>query len=234
MNLEGKVSLITGTTGGLGPSVAEAFLAAGSRVCSTYRTDEKLVFLHNHLGKLVTRLSDYQVDVIREQQVQPMVTDVLKRFGRIDALVNVAGGWLGDKPVEEHSMREWDYMLDLNLKSAVVTTRAVLPVMKKQGSGAIVYIGATSGLCGEAGASAYAAAKAALISLTQSVQAEVRAMGISVNCVLPSMIDTAANRESMPGSDTSGWTAPQSIAKVIAFLASEEGRAVKGAAIPVL
>lgn len=234
MDLSGKVVVVTGGTSGLGPAVVEAFLAGGARVCATYRSDEKLVLLHDRLGKLVTRLSDYQVDVTREPQVQPMISDVLKRFGRIDALVNVTGGWMGDKPMEEHTLHEWEQMLDVNFKSAIVTTKLVLPVMKKQGSGAIVYVGATSGLYGEAGSAAYAAAKAALNSLTQSLQAEVKEMGISVNCVLPSMINTVANRDSMPGADTSGWTRPEDIARVIAFLASEAGRTIKGAMLPVL
>lgn len=234
MDLNGKVALITGSTGGLGPAVVEAFLAAGARVCATYRSDEKLVLLHDRLGKLVTRLSDYQVDVTREPQVQPMVSDVLKRFGRIDALVNVTGGWLGDKPMEEHSLPEWEQMLDINLKSAVVTAKLVLPVMKKQGSGSIVFVGATSGLHGEAGSAAYAAAKAALISLTQSLQQEVKGHGIAVNCILPSMIDTQANRESTPDADTAQWTRPEAIANVVAYLASDAGRTIKGAALPVL
>jgi len=234
VELNGKVVVVTGSTGGLGPAVVEAFLAAGARVCATYRSDEKLVLLHDRLGKLVGRLSDYQVDVTREPQVQPMVGDVLKRFSRIDVLVNVTGGWLGDKPMEDHALQEWEQMLDLNLKSAIVTAKLVLPVMKKQGSGAIIFVGATSGLHGEGGSAAYAAAKAALISLTQSLHQEVSEMGIAVNCLLPSMIDTAANRDAMPGGDTSHWTKPEAIAAVAAFLASEAGRTVKGAALPVL
>lgn len=234
VEMHGQVVIVTGGTGALGQAVVETFLARGARVCSLYRSSEKLLLLHHRLGKLVAALTDYQVDVTREQQVQPVVAEVIKRFGHIDALVNTTGGWLGDKPVEEHTGADWDEMLDTNLKSAVVCTRSVLQLMKQQGGGSIVNVGATSGLRGEAGSAAYAAAKAALISFTQSTQAEVNDLGIAVNVVLPNMIDTPANRDSMPDADHSKWTRPEAIAGVIAFLASAPGRTVRGAALPVL
>ena len=136
-------------------------------------------------------------------------------------------------PVHETPESVWELMLDLNAKSVINTARAVVPKMLAAGRGKIVNIGAVAGLSGKANVGAYSASKSAVIRLTESMSAELRDKGINVNCVLPSVIDTPQNRADMPGADPRRWVAPEALADVILFLASDAARAIHGAAIPV-
>jgi len=155
------------------------------------------------------------------------------RFPRIDVLCNIAGGFRMGHPVHETPESVWELMLDLNAKSVINAARAVVPKMLAAGSGKIVNIGAVAGLGGKANVGAYSASKSAVIRLTESMSAELRDKGINVNCVLPSVIDTPQNRADMPGADPRRWVAPEALADVILFLASDAARAIHGAAIPV-
>jgi NAD(P)-dependent dehydrogenase (short-subunit alcohol dehydrogenase family) len=162
-----------------------------------------------------------------------MVEEAVKRLGRIDVLVNAAGGWRGGKPAHETPLEVWDLMLDLNARTAFVASRAVIPVMLQQGSGRIVNVASRAALQGGRRSAAYSASKAAVVRLTESMDAELKGQGINVNCILPSTIDTPQNRAAMPKADTSRWVEPEALADVILFLASDAARAVHGAAIPV-
>ncbi len=154
-------------------------------------------------------------------------------FGRIDVLCNIAGGFRMGHPVHETPEDTWELMLDLNAKSVIHTARAVVPGMIAAGYGKIVNIAALAGLAGKANMGAYSAAKSAVIRLTESMSAELRDKGINVNCILPSIIDTPQNRADMPGADPRRWVAPEALAEVVLFLASDAARAIHGAAIPV-
>src|SRR5215471_1484288 len=152
---------------------------------------------------------------------------------RIDILCNIAGGFRMGQPVHETGDDTWDLMLGLNAKSVINCARAVVPGMLAAGSGKIVNIGAVAGLSGKANMGAYIASKAAVIRLTESMAAELRDKGINVNCVLPSTIDTPQNRKDMPKADPGRWVAPEALAEVVLFLASDAARAIHGASIPV-
>jgi NAD(P)-dependent dehydrogenase (short-subunit alcohol dehydrogenase family) len=162
-----------------------------------------------------------------------MINGVEAKYGRLDALVNTVGGYAGGVKMWETEAKLFDRMLDLNLRSGYVLARAAVPTMLKQGSGSVVNVAAKAALDHGAGASAYAASKAASVALMDSLAADVKGTGVRVNSVLPSIIDTAVNRHAMPDADFAVWPKPEEIAKVILFLSSDEARVIHGAAIPV-
>jgi NAD(P)-dependent dehydrogenase (short-subunit alcohol dehydrogenase family) len=143
------------------------------------------------------------------------------------------GTYRGGKPVHDEPFETWELLFDANLRTTVMTVRAVIPVMLRQGSGRIVNVGSRSALHGGAKAGAYAASKSAVIRLTESLAAELAAAAIGVNCVLPGTIDTPQNRQAMPDADFSTWVTPETVAEVIVFLVSDAARGITGAAIPV-
>lgn len=226
-----KVVIVAGGTGGLGREVSLAFLAQGARVVTPWFKAAEFDALKAAAGSAA--LEGQELDVTDEAAVGRFVADVSSRHGRIDALVNTVGGWAGGKPLWETGVRTLDQMLALNLRAGFVLTRAVAPVMKKQGHGAIVNIAAKAAVDPPAGGGAYAASKAAALAMLESLAADLRGSGVRANTVLPSIIDTEANRKSMPGADYAKWPKPQDIAKVILFLCSDDAKVVHGAAIPV-
>ncbi|HUG63208.1 MAG TPA: SDR family NAD(P)-dependent oxidoreductase, partial [Methylomirabilota bacterium] len=160
-----------------------------------------------------------------------MVARALERFGSVSGLVNTVGGFKTGR-VTADALDQWDMMMTLNARVALVTSAAVLPAMIAGGGGRIVHISAAPGLKAGAGQAAYAASKAAVIRLTESIAAEHRADGISANCILPGTIDTPQNRAAMPDAKTDSWIQPVAIANLIAFLVSDAGGVVTGGAIP--
>jgi NAD(P)-dependent dehydrogenase (short-subunit alcohol dehydrogenase family) len=165
--------------------------------------------------------------------VAAWIAAVKQKWSRADVLVNIAGGYKPGKPVHEMDEADWDFMLNLNARSAFLTCRAVIPLMLAQGSGKIINIGAKAGLAAGRKSTAYAASKAAVLRLTEALSAEVRDKGINVNAVIPSTIDTPGNRAAQPDADTSKWVKPEDLAAVIVFLASEAANAIHGTLIPV-
>jgi NAD(P)-dependent dehydrogenase (short-subunit alcohol dehydrogenase family) len=161
------------------------------------------------------------------------VGKVMQHYGRIDVLANIAGGFTMGPPVHETDEKTWDFMLNLNAKTAFLTCRAVVPQMLAAGGGKIINVGARAGLQGSAKMAPYIVSKSAVIRLTESLAAELKHKGINVNCILPGTIDTPANRESMPNADFEKWVPPSDLASVILFLASPVAKAVQGAAVPV-
>lgn len=229
----GKVALVTGGTGGLGRAVSLAFLEQGATVVVTYRRQEEFDALRSGAGGIASRLEGHAVDVTDAAAVRGLVDSVIGQHGRLDALVNTVGGYAGGVKLWEAEPKIFDQMLALNLRSGYALARAAVPAMLKQGRGAIVNIAAKAALDHPAGASAYAASKAAAVAMLDSLAAEVKGTGLRVNSILPSIIDTEANRMAMPGADFAKWPKPDEIARVILFLCSDEGRVVHGAAIPV-
>lgn len=231
MALEGKTALITGAAGSLGRAVAAAFAAAGAR----------RVLLDIDAGGLERAHgadSDEQIlraaDLGDREAVNAVCAEAVKTFGGIDVACNIAGGFAMGDAVHETSMELWHRMMDLNAGSVVNACAAVVPHMLAAGGGKIINIGAMGGLKGGAAMGAYAASKSAVIRLTESLAAELREQNINVNCVLPSIIDTQPNREAMPDADPKRWVAPEALADVIVFLASDGARAIHGAAVPVV
>lgn len=234
MDFQGKVALIAGGTGGLGREVTLAFLEAGAAVVATYRKVEEFsAMVSASAGTGGAPPEGASVDVTDAPAVEKLIADIAAKHGRLDILVNAVGGYAGGTNLWEEDPRTYDRMLQLNLKAGFALARAVVPQMIRQNRGWIVNVASKAAFDHGAGASLYAASKAGALALFDSLAAEVKRHNINVNSVLPSIIDTAANRQAMPNADFSKWPKPQEIARVILFLCSEEARVIHGAAIPV-
>jgi NAD(P)-dependent dehydrogenase (short-subunit alcohol dehydrogenase family) len=231
--LTDRIAIVTGAAGNLGGAVARAFQAAGARLVLVDRAPDRLQRLFPDLVTSPLAYLAASVNLTEADALGDMVGEALNRFGRIDVLVNAAGGWRGGTPVHETSPDTWDFVMSLNVRTLIVTSSAVVPVMLKQGSGKIINVAARAGLSGGSKGGAYSAAKSAVLRLTESMAAELKNNGINVNCVMPATIDTPQNRADMPKADTSRWVKPEAIADVILFLASDAAQAVHGAGIPV-
>ncbi len=230
-DLTNKVVLITGAAGNLGRAAAQAFWSAGAQLALADRNVEALT--EAFAAWRGARCLLAEVDLFQETAVAQLVEQVIQQFGRIDVLVNVAGGFTMGPPVHETSTDTWEFMLNLNARSVFFMSRAVIPHMLAQGSGKIVNVAARAALEGKAKMAPYVVSKSAVIRLTESMAAELKDAGINVNCILPGTIDTPQNRAEMPKADFSKWVAPEALADVILFLASDAARAVTGAAVPV-
>ena len=232
-NLQGKTALISGGTGGLGRAVTLAFLDAGAHVAVTYRKREELTALQDEAGARTSRITPYSIDVTDDASVRAAVEDIVLLQGRIDILVNTVGAYAGGIKLWDLEPKMFSQMLDLNLRSGYLLARNVVPIMLKQKSGAIVNMAAKAAFDHAAEASAYAASKAAAVAMIDCLAEDLRGTGVRVNSVLPSIIDTEANRKAMPNADFSKWPKPEEIARVILFLCGEDALLIHGAAIPV-
>jgi NAD(P)-dependent dehydrogenase (short-subunit alcohol dehydrogenase family) len=178
-------------------------------------------------------LEGFAVDVTDEGATSELIGGVLSRHGRVDALINTVGGYVGGVRLWELEAKVFDVMLSLNLRAGYALARAVVPAMLKQKYGAIVNVAAKAAFDHGAGAAAYAASKAAALAMMDSLAADVKGTGVRVNSILPSIIDTAVNRRAMPNADFAAWPKPEEIARVILFLCSDNAAVVHGAALPV-
>lgn len=233
MSFTGQIVLVAGGTGGLGCAVSLAFLNEGAKVIVTYQFASELAELQRAARTNGTKLAGHFVDVTDDAAVQKLVEQILAENGRLDILVNTVGGYIGGRSLWKLETTEFDKMLTLNLRSGYALSRAVAPAMLKQGKGAIVNVAAKAAWDHAAGAAAYAASKAAALALMDSLSADLKGTGVRVNSILPSIIDTAANRKAMPGADFAKWPKPEEIARVILFLCSDDASVIHGAAIPV-
>jgi NAD(P)-dependent dehydrogenase (short-subunit alcohol dehydrogenase family) len=228
-----KIALVTGGTGGLGRAVALAFLRQDYKVAVTYRVREEWEALHSEAGDKKENLEGNSLDVTEETAVSALIANLVEKHGRLDALVNTVGAYAGGIRLWEMDTNVFDRMLALNLRSGFVLCRAIVPVMLRQGGGSIVNVAAKAAFDHASGASAYAASKAAAVAMVDSLAADLKGTGVRVNSIVPSIIDTDANRRAMPKSDFAKWPKPEDIARVILFLCSEDARVVHGASIPV-
>jgi NAD(P)-dependent dehydrogenase (short-subunit alcohol dehydrogenase family) len=233
INFSGKTVLVSGGTGGLGSAVSLAFLEEGARVVVTYRKQEEFAALKIAAGAQAAALEGSLVDVTDERASAELVTGIVGRHSRLDALVNTVGGYAGGVPLWQLETKVFDAMLSLNLRSGYALARAVLPAMLKQRHGSVVNVAAKAAFDHGAGAAAYAASKAAAVALMDSLAADVKGTGVRVNSILPSIIDTATNRRAMPNGDFAAWPKPEEIAQVILFLCSNNASVIHGAAVPV-
>ena len=228
MPLDGKVIAVTGGFGQLGLAVVQAAREAGARVAALGRSASPA-----QIKALGDALALGDVDVAEPAAAARALDEVAAKLGRLDALVNVAGTFRFEK-LAEGGVETWDLLYRVNLRSAVSASHAALPHLLRSGNGRIVNVGARAAAAkASAGMGAYTASKAGVAKLTEALADELKDRGITVNAVLPSTIDTPANRADMPKADFSRWVAPRDIASVIVFLLSDEARAVTGALIPV-
>ena len=230
---ENKVALVAGGTGGLGRAVTLAFLEQACKVTVTYRHAEEWDALQVAAAANKQNLEGFSVDVIDQSAVANLIANIIAKHGHLDELVNTVGGYAGGVNLWELDAKVFEQMLALNLRSGFELSRAAIPVMLKQRSGSIVNVAAKAALDHGAGASAYAASKAAAVAMMDSLAADLKGTGVRVNSILPSIIDTEANRKAMPKSDFAKWPKPEDIARVILFLCSDDAKVIHGASIPV-
>jgi NAD(P)-dependent dehydrogenase (short-subunit alcohol dehydrogenase family) len=213
--------------------VSLAFLEEGAYVVVTFRKQEEFDALKNASGKATERLEGHTVDVTEEAAVRQLMGKIVEKNGRLDVMVNTVGGYAGGTNLWELETKVFDQMLALNLRSGYALSRAAVLAMVKKGHGAIVNVAAKAAFDHAAGAAAYAASKAAAVALMDSLAADLKGSGIRVNTILPSIIDTEANRKAMPAADFSRWPKPADVARVVLFLCSDDAKVIHGAAIPV-
>ncbi|HBH36173.1 MAG TPA: 3-oxoacyl-ACP reductase, partial [Gammaproteobacteria bacterium] len=224
--------IITGAAGNLGAAVAQTFAAAGANIALVDIDEERLQQTQDDLAA-GTQSIIIPTNLIDPVSVSTMVSKVSDTLGQIDILANIAGGFTMGPLIHETQDRDWDFMMNLNVRSVFNCCRAVIPAMLENGGGKIINISARAAREGKEKMGPYCASKAAVITLTETLSAENRDKDININCILPGTIDTPRNREDMPDADHSNWVPPQALADVIQFLASDAARCVTGAAIPV-
>ena len=222
----GKLVLITGATGGLGSWVTQAFLDAGATVAGVSRSIRDSDFPGPRFHAIPAELSTGDA-------ARAAVEETLRRLERIDALVHLVGGFAGGTSVAETSDETFDRMMDLNLRSAFFTTRAVVPHMRERGSGRLLAIGSRAAVDPRAGLCAYNASKAALVALMRTLAFENKDRDITSNVILPGAMDTPQNRAAQPAADHSRWVPPSRVADLLVWLASPEAASVNGAVIPM-
>ncbi len=223
--MQPKTVLITGAKGGLGNFVTTAFLESGARVAGVSLSISDSDFPSPNFHAISANLD--------AQTARTVAATVVQKWGRIDALIHLVGGFAGGQSVAETTDETLERMLDMNFRAAFYTLRAVLPGMRAQGGGRIVAIGSRAAVEPSPALSAYAASKAALVSLIRTMAAENKDAGITANVVLPGTMDTPANRAAMPAADPTKWVQPAHVASLLVYLASDQAAAISGAVIPI-
>jgi NAD(P)-dependent dehydrogenase (short-subunit alcohol dehydrogenase family) len=221
-----KAALVTGANGGLGTHVTKALLDAGFAVVGLAPKIQQSDFDHPNFTALPAALDSLDA-------AKKAASTVIARFGKIDVLAHLVGGFAGGQSIADTDDATFQRMLDMNLNSAFHILRAVIPRMRKTQSGRIIAIGSRAAEGPGASVGAYSASKAALVSLIRTVAIENKDAGITANVILPGTMDTPINRKVMSGADTSQWVQPASVASLIVWLAGDAGKDVTGAAIPV-
>ena len=216
-DFNGKRVVVTGAAGVLGRAVADAFHAAHADVTGIDIVETKPAY------------RSIVADLIDPDDARRAADDI----GHIDILANIAGGFTMGESVAETTDETWDFMFNLNARTVLNMARAVVPGMRERGAGRIINIGARAALRGTGAMGAYCASKSVVLRLTESLSDELKASGINVNCILPSIIDTPRNRQDMPKATFSNWVKPEEVAAVVMFLASDAASAIHGASIPV-
>jgi NAD(P)-dependent dehydrogenase (short-subunit alcohol dehydrogenase family) len=227
------VAVVTGGTGGLGRPLLERFAARGFGLGVTYLRPDEAENLENILLLDEERLLLRRIDATDASQINAMMDETAERFGGINVVVSLVGGWAGGRDVEETDDVRFERMLDVNLRSAFYTARAALPHLKRAEWGRIIFIGSRAARDTPAGQAAFNIAKAGVVALAKSLALELEDTRVTSNVVLPSIIDTPTTREALPFSDYMAWPQPEDIAPVIEFLASEASAVTNGAEIPV-
>ncbi|WP_340053233.1 SDR family NAD(P)-dependent oxidoreductase [Pseudomonas sp. JAI120] len=229
LNLDGRVVAVTGAFGILGMAVAEEIVRQGGRVAMIDRAAEPA-------GVLPAILADAlllgNIDLTSYESAQKAIGQIVSELGALDALVNIAGGFRWET-LADGDLSSWDFLYAINLRTAATASKAALGALLESSTGRIVNIGAGAALKSGMGMGAYAASKAGVARLTESLSEELKDKGVTVNAVLPSIIDTPQNRSDMPDAEFDRWVKPSDLAAVIAFLLSPQASAVTGALIPV-
>ena len=234
MDFENRVALVTGGTGALGSAVTLDLLASGARVAVPYRSQEEFEKLKLDARERHAAVYGATANITDGEEIAKLISDVVARWGRLDFVVAVAGGFAAGKSYETDE-RTWDHQFNLNLRSVYLAARAAVPVMIRQNFGRIITVSSGAILHGGgAGIAAYAISKSAVLKLSEILAEELKDYDIHVHSVLPGTMDTAANRAAMPKADFSKWVKTQEVAQVIHALLGDEMRAVRSVAVPVM
>ena len=233
--MKDKVAIVTGATGALGRVVTRRLAQNGAKVVVLYRKDEALDDLKEYLGDMGSSVTGFMGDATDLQSAQSLARKAIEEHGRIDILLNIAGAYAGGKALADTDEETWDTMMNVNLKTAFLCSKTVLPHMVERRQGKIVNVAARTAVQRgtRARSGAYAVSKAGVVTLTEALAEETRDHGIQVNCIMPSTIDTEANRRMLPKADFTKWVDPKEIAEVILFLTSDASKPTSGASIPV-
>lgn len=223
MTLQENVVVVTGAGGNLAQAVLPAFHRAGARLVAVDREVPR---------GLPDGALGLAADVTDPDGVRRLAQEALRKTGRIDALVNLVGGFAPGRLIETE-LPVWEKMLALNLTAAFLLSRAVLPPMVQRGAGCILHVAARAAVEPFAGAAAYIVAKSGLIALIKVLALEQAGTGVRINGILPTTIDTPANRKSMPDADWNQWVKPDDLANLLVYLASDAAKAINGASIPI-
>jgi NAD(P)-dependent dehydrogenase (short-subunit alcohol dehydrogenase family) len=224
--MQGKVVLVTGADGGLGRFVTQAFLDAGATVVGTSTKIQPSAFKSDRFTAIAASISSLG-------SAQSLVGQVTSRFGKLDVLAHTIGGFAGGKSVADTDDATFQKMMEINLNSVFHMVRASLPALRASGNGRVIAIGSRAALEPGAGVGAYSASKAAMVSLIRTLAVENKDAGVRANVILPGTMETPANRQAMPKADPAKWVHPVSVASLMVWLASDAGRDVNGAVIPV-
>jgi NAD(P)-dependent dehydrogenase (short-subunit alcohol dehydrogenase family) len=220
--MKGRHIVVTGAFGALGTAVVKTLEGAGAKVAQIDRAPKP---------KTVTGLAFGDIDIADPVSAMRVFADAEKGMGDLDGLVNVAGTFRWET-LQDGSLETWDFLYNVNLKTALVASKTALPYLLKS-KGAIVNVSAAATMKAAAGMGAYTASKSGVSRLTESLAEETKAKGVRVNAVLPTIINTPQNRKDMPDADFTKWVTPDALAEVIVFLLSDKARAITGALIPV-
>jgi NAD(P)-dependent dehydrogenase (short-subunit alcohol dehydrogenase family) len=233
MQLHGKSAIVTGGTGALGKVVVQQLFDAGANVAVPYRDESSLNMFPAEVRSTKGRFLAEKADLVVESEVKQLVTRVQTAFGTVDIVVNTAGGYSGGATIDEVSIDDWEKAMRQNLTTAFLMCKHTLAVMKKQGAGRIINIAAMPALAPAAKRGPYQVAKRGVITLTETIAAEVKGTAITANAIVPSIILTDSNKESMPDADFATWVTPDEIAQLIVFLAGSGGRSISGNSIKI-
>jgi NAD(P)-dependent dehydrogenase (short-subunit alcohol dehydrogenase family) len=231
--LRDSVILITGVTGALGSVIVQEFAQTEAQLALTSRSEKGLAELARRADLVGKEVSYRAADLTDPEQVDELIEEIVSRFGRLDVLLNTVGGWRGGNPLETTPLEDWNLMLAMNLQTAFLISRAVLPYMLREGWGRIIHVSSRSALQPRGTAAGYAVSKMGVITLTEAIAAEIKGSGVTANVIVASTIDTPDNRRSMPKADHSKWVPPAHIARTMLFLCSDAADEINGARIPV-
>ena len=233
MLFQGRVAVVTGGKGALGSALVRYFQTEGAAVAIPYRGTGAKLPSSQELQSAAGQTFFREVDLASEKSVRAFFREVEVHLGPVDFLVNGAGGYVGGSPVEEVTLEEWEEMMESNLKSAFLTCKSVLSRMKERCGGRIINIAAMAALSPVSGRAPYAISKRGVITLTETIAAEVKGTGVTANAIAPSIILTDSNRASMPDADRSKWVTPEEIAALVGYLCSDDARSISGNVIKI-
>jgi NAD(P)-dependent dehydrogenase (short-subunit alcohol dehydrogenase family) len=229
-SLKDKTVLITGGTGALGHVVSERFLAEGASVATSYLFEDELKRLADDFKQKVLIV---RADVTEDEDVMALFQQVGKKFGHVDILINLVGGFIPRSDVKDATTKDWDLMMNINLRSAFLCCRQFLRLLGNRSYGRIISMAAMTALKPTAGRAPYAISKAGVILLTQVLGEELKGSGVTANAIAPSILKTSANIQSMPEQDSSQWVTPEEVAEVMLMLCSDRGKSINGVCIPM-